>query len=369
MQDELESRMWLEHHDAFGRWVGAAGRALATTLRPRRRNGRLSMGTILLARRDIAALMDNAAWLDSVETGFRAAAEGRALAPPPMALEAIDGAFHAKGASLMLDRLYVALKLNGNFPLNPDRNGLPTIQGALLLCDGSNGALLAIMDSIEITLRRTAAATALAARFLARPDSATVLICGCGEQGAAQLDALCEVLPLRRAFAWDRDTAKARAFAAARCRPGLSVEAVGELRDAAAADVIVTCTTAATPFLEPGLVADGAFIAAVGADSPHKSEVQPALMKRAMVVADVLAQCAIMGDLHHAMKAGAMGADDVHAELHELVAGTKPGRTNDAQIILFDSTGTAMQDVAAAASIYARAGQRSGLLSVEMGAA
>jgi len=225
------------------------------------------------------------------------------------------------------------------------------------------------MDSIEITLRRTAAATALAARFLARPDSATVLICGCGEQGAAQLDALCEVLPLRRAFAWDRDRAKARAFAEARRRPGLGVEAVGELRAAAAADVIVTCTTASTPFLEPGLVADGAFIAAVGADSPHKSEVQPALMKRAMVVADVLAQCAIMGDLHHAMKAGAMGADDVHAELHELVAGTKPGRTDDAQIILFDSTGTAMQDVAAAASIYARAGQRSGLLSVEMGAA
>ena len=328
------------------------------------------MGTILLARRDIAALMDNAAWLDSVETGFRAAAEGRALAPPPMALEAIDGAFHAKGASLMLDRLYVALKLNGNFPLNPDRNGLPTIQGALLLCDGSNGALLAIMDSIEITLRRTAAATALAARFLARPDSATVLICGCGEQGAAQLDALREVLPLRRVFAWDRDAAKARAFAQARDRPDLRVEAVAELRAAAGlADVIVTCTTASAPFLDAGLVADGAFVAAVGADSPHKNEVQPALMGRAVVVADVLAQCATMGDLHHAMKAGAMGPEDVHAELHELVAGTKPGRTADAQITLFDSTGTALQDVASAALVYERALKLAGLRSVALGAA
>jgi len=218
-------------------------------------------------------------------------------------------------------------------------------------------------------LRRTAAATALAARFLARPESATLLICGCGEQGAVQLDALAEVLPLRRVVAWDRDAAKARNFAEARHGTGLSVEAIGDLSDAPPADVIVTCTTASAPFLDAGIVADGAFVAAVGADSPHKSEVQPALMKQALVVADVLAQCAMMGDLHHAIEAGAMRPQDVHAELHELVAGTKPGRTNEAQIILFDSTGTAMQDVAAAALIYARAGQRPGLLSVEMGAA
>ena len=113
-----------------------------------------------------------------------------------------------------MDRPYVALKLNGNFPDNPTARGQPTIQGALLLCDGRTGALLAIMDSIEVTLRRTAAATALAARFLARPEAETVLICGCGAQGRAQLDALRGVLGLRRALAWDRDAAAARAFAA-----------------------------------------------------------------------------------------------------------------------------------------------------------
>jgi ornithine cyclodeaminase/alanine dehydrogenase-like protein (mu-crystallin family) len=150
----------------------------------------------------------------------------------------------------------------------------------------------------------------------------------------------------------------------------LSVEAVADLAGAArAADVIVTCTTASAPFLEAGFVSAGAFIAAVGADSPHKSEVRPDLMKRAMVVADVRAQCAVMGDLHHAVRAGAMRPQDVHAELHELVAGTKPGRTGEAQIILFDSTGTAMQDVAAAACIYARAGGARGLRSVQLGAA
>ena len=93
------------------------------------------------------------------------------------------GGFHAKGASISLGRDYVAVKINGNFPGNPVKRGLPTIQGAIFLADGSNGALLAITNSIEVTIQRTAAASALAAKLLARSDSTTLLICGCGEQG------------------------------------------------------------------------------------------------------------------------------------------------------------------------------------------
>ena len=316
--------------------------------------------TLLLSRRDVAALMDMGAWLEAAEAGFRALGEGRAQAPPPMAIQGWDGSFHAKGASLALGRRYVALKLNGNFPANPERRGLPTIQGAILLCDGESGALLAIIDSIEVTLRRTAAATALAARFLARADSATILVCGCGAQGAAQLEALRAVLPLRRAFAWDRDEARAQAFARSH-----GLEAVADLR---ACDVIVACTTARSPYLGPGAVRPGSFVAAVGADSPDKSEVEPELMRNALVVADVLAQCAAMGDLRHALAAGAMRREDVHAELHELVAGTKAGRTSEDQVTLFDSTGTAVQDVAAAALIYERACRSAGFAAVDLAA-
>lgn len=334
--------------------------------------GRAAPGpeTLVLARRDVARLMDPAAWLEAVETGFRAAARGEADAPPPMAIHASGGAFHAKGASLRLGRLYVALKLNGNFPGNPEALGLPTIQGAILLCDGETGSLLAILDSIEVTLRRTAAATALAARFLARPDSATILICGCGEQGGAQLAALRGVLPLRRGFAWDRDPRRAKAFARAMSDDGFAVASASELAAAArASDVIVTCTTARSPFLDAAYVAPGTFVAAVGADSPDKNEVHAGLMAKALVVADVLDQCAAMGDLHHALAAGVMARGDVHAELGELVAGRKAGRTSADQIILFDSTGTALQDVAAAAFIYARALRISGFQSVRLAAA
>jgi ornithine cyclodeaminase/alanine dehydrogenase-like protein (mu-crystallin family) len=311
--------------------------------------------------------MDPAAWLEAVETGFRAAALGDAQGPPPMTLEGESGAFHAKGASLRLGRLWVALKLNGNFPDNPQARGLPTIQGAILLCDGETGALLAILDSIEVTLRRTAAATALAARYLARPDSETILVCGCGAQGRAQLAALRHVLPLRRAYAWDRDCGRARAFARDMGGPGLAVEPIENLAAARASDVIVACTTSRTAYLGPSLVRPGTFVAAVGADSPEKSEVEPALMAAALVVADVLDQCALMGDLHHAFAAG-MDRRGVHAELGDLVTGRRKGRTSRDQITLFDSTGIALQDVASAASIYERAAARSDNPQIALGA-
>lgn len=316
--------------------------------------------TLILSRGDVAGLMGSADWVDAVETGFRAAVEGRAEAPPPMTIEGEGGAFHAKGASLRGERPYVALKLNGNFAGNPAQRSLPTIQGAILLCDGGTGSLLAIMDSIEVTLRRTAAATALAARYLARPDAATILICGCGEQGRAQLAALRDVLPLSRVLLWDAEPARAGA---------MSGETAADL-DAAAreADAIVTCTTSRAPFLTAEMVRPGTFVAAVGADSPDKSEIEPGLMAKALVVADILDQCAVMGDLRHAIEAGAMERSDVHAELGELVTGRKAGRTADEQITLFDSTGTALQDVAAAALIYERALERD-FPSVALGAA
>jgi alanine dehydrogenase len=311
--------------------------------------------TLLLTRADIAALMSPAAYLDAVEIGFRASATGKAQAPTPLSLPVPGGGFHGKAASITLDREYVALKFNANFPGNPHGHGLPTIQGAILLCDAQNGALLAIMDSIEVTLGRTAAATALAARHLARDDSHTLLLCGCGDQAPAQLAALRDVLSLERAIVWDGDADRARAFAYATTRDDFVIVATDDLTDAARhSDVIVTCTSARAPFLEESMVEPGTFIAAVGADSPDKNEIAPSLMARATVVADVVEQCAVMGDLHHALATGAMKLNEVHGDLGALITGqiAVPDR---AGIMLFDSTGTGLQDVASAVAIYRRA--------------
>jgi alanine dehydrogenase len=321
--------------------------------------------TLILSRRDVQALMTPDDYLEAVREGFRAAAGGRAQAPAPLAVAGEGGAFHAKAARIELDRPYVALKLNGNFPDNGRLHGLPTIQGAILLCDGRNGALLAVMDSIEVTLRRTAAATALAAQYLARRDSRTLLVCGCGAQAVAHLAALRQVLPIDRGFAWDCDLAKAAAFAAA--SNFIRLTAVTDLSAAAAeSDVILTCTTAQAPFLHAGIVPAGAFVAAVGSDSPDKNEIGPDLMVRALVVADVLDQCVEMGDLRHALAAGALCRGDVHGELADLVSGRCTGRTAMDQITLFDSTGVAIEDVASAVTIYRRASARGGLFALAL---
>jgi alanine dehydrogenase len=316
------------------------------------------MSTLLLTRAEIAGLMTPADYLGAVEMAFRLAKQGLTEAPLPMAIHGLGGgAFHAKGAAMLGEKKLAALKLNGNFPDNPAR-GLPTIQGAILLCDAESGAVLAIMDSIEITLRRTAAASALAAKHLARRNAKTLAIVGCGAQARAQVEALIDVLPLKRAIAFDADAATAQSFTS-NMSSAIPVEVASSLREATlGADVIVTCTTARAPLLGMDDVSPGAFIAAVGADSPAKSEIAPALMAKAAVVADVLAQCLVLGDLHHAVNAGAMTADQVRAELGDLVAGTKLGRAHDDEIVIFDSTGTAIQDVASAAAVYERALER-----------
>lgn len=311
---------------------------------------------LIITRHDIARLMAPTDYLDAVDQAFRAAAAGKASSPQPMHLPMTRGGFHAKGASISLERDYVAVKVNGNFPGNPAELGLPTVQGAILLADGSNGVLLAILDSIEVTLRRTAAASAFAARRLARPDSRTLLVCGCGEQGHAHLIALREVLPLRRCLLWDRNYDLAQALAdEAAGDAGMEIVAVTDLKPASlSADVIACCTTSNVPYLDVELVRPGTFIAAVGADSPDKSEIAPRLMAAAVVVTDSIRQCVTMGDLHHAIAAGLMTEGDVHAELGELLAGSKSGRQSAEEIIIFDSTGTGLQDVAAAAAIYER---------------
>ncbi len=226
-----------------------------------------------------------------------------------------------------------------------------------LVLKGSEVRKLAVMDSIEITILRTGAATAAAAKHLARPDSSTVTVCGCGLQGRIQLRALSRVLPLAHAFAFDVDPARAGAY----CEEMSAeleidvVPAAGLRAAVSGSDVCVTCTPSRAPFLERAFLRPGTFVAAVGADSPDKQELDPAILASAKVVADVLDQCAAIGEIHHALAAGRIARADVHAELGEVVAGRKPGRTSAAEITVFDSTGTALQDVAAAALVYEKA--------------
>jgi len=313
--------------------------------------------TRLLTRLDVEGLLDPHTCVSAVEEAFRLRGTGGRIESAVLGLHGDGGGFHVKAATMLGDRGYFAAKLNANFPANPQTNGLPTIQGVLGLFDASTGAPLAVMDSIGITLLRTAAATAVAAGHLAREGPATVTIVGCGAQALPQLAALAVVRPIQHVYAVDREPSVANAFAAmAAERLGVSVAMAPDLaRATRASGIILTCTTSRTPFLGVRHVVAGTFISAVGADNEQKSAIEPALMRAAAVVADHRGQCETIGDLHHAIAAGAMHASDIRGELADVVAGTVRGRLNDDEIVIFDSTGVALEDVAAAAVVYERA--------------
>jgi alanine dehydrogenase len=313
---------------------------------------------LLLNRDDVTALLSLPDCIIAVEEVLRQHARGELpLNPGVLGAHVPGGGFHIKTAALAGSPGYFAAKVNANFPGNPASVGLPTIQGIIALFETGSGRPLAVLDSIEITAVRTAAATAVAARYLATAEASTVTICGCGSQGRSHLRALSQVRPIAQAFALDLDPARARRFAE-ELEPELavSVTSTATLATAvAASDICVTCTPARSPIFPADLLHPGLFLAAIGADSPDKQELEPAVLQRARVVVDILEQAAAMGDLHHAIAAGVMAAGDVHATLGEVIAGLRPGRISAEEVFVFDSTGTALQDVAAAALVYERA--------------
>ena len=321
------------------------------------------MTTLLLSRADVERLLTPDLCIEAIEDAFRRLAQGTVPAPAILAMHATEGSFHVKAGVLSADRVYFAAKVNANFPQNGARHGLPTIQGAVLLFDAADGRLLAVMDSIAITALRTAAASAVAAKYLAPEPCKALLICGCGGQAPAQLRAMLHVRSPQRVLAYDNDGEKAKVFAAALGKEtGRPVVTAPDLAEAVrASDLIVTCTTAQRYFITRDMVRSGTFIAAVGADNENKQEIDPRLLAEAKVVTDLTEQACVIGDLHHAIAAGVMSAQAVHAELGEVIAGRKPGRVRADEIIIFDSTGTGLQDVAAAIAVYRRAlGEKAG---------
>lgn len=315
-------------------------------------------GTLILKRSEVASLLSLDECIGAVEGAFRLNEAGQSL--PSGVLETLTktGGFHIKAAGLKLAaKTYYAAKVNANFPQNMSKWGLPTIQGVIALYDAESGYPLALLDSSEITALRTGAATAVAAKYLARPDSTVATVCGCGVQGRVQLRSLAQVFRLEKVYAYDQVEALGNKFAG-EMSAELQIEVIPVTdlpRALGESDVCVTCTSSRRPFLMQEHVRAGTFVAAVGADNPLKQELDTGLLASNKVVVDVLEQCATIGDLHHAIAAGVMGKSDVYAELGAIVAGRTPGRTSTQEIIIFDSTGTALQDVAAASVVYEKA--------------
>jgi len=310
----------------------------------------------LLSKRDLEQVLTLGDVIQVVEDGFRAEAEGNVTTfPVVMEHIAAHDAFFGIKSSFVPSTEALGVKVAGFWP-PPKDSAVPGHFAVIIYLDGKTGTPLAFMDGDLITTLRTGAAGAVAAKYLARPNSATVGVIGAGVQGQIQVQALAELFELAEVRIWDMSREAVGRYVDRVSSLGISVRPVGLPREAVSgADIIVTATPSRHVLVEADWVVTGTHVNAIGADARGKQEIDPKLFTRATVVVDKLRQCRELGDLQHPLRMGLMQESDVHAELGQIVAGERPGRTQPDQITIFDATGVSFQDVVTAKLAYERA--------------
>jgi alanine dehydrogenase len=313
--------------------------------------------SLILTAAEIMQVLDMDLALAAVREAFRAHGQGRANMPPKVHLNLAGGSFKAMYGEIILPAGHICgVKWNANFPENP-RQGRLTITGKLLLNDPETGLELADLDATHITAYRTGGAGGLAVEHLAREDAARLGLVGAGVQARTQVEAILKVRPIKEIVVYNRHLAHAQAFAAAVAATyGIGARAVATGREAVyGQDIVVTTTPSATPVVFREWVSPGTHINAVGADSPGKQELDPAILRAARVVVDDWAQCREIGEINVPLARGEFGPEQVYGTLGEIVAGKKPGRAGPEEITVFDSTGMAIQDLSLGLEILRRA--------------
>jgi len=302
----------------------------------------------------IADLLTRQASFDAVEKVFAAMARGEAVNFPVVrealghedALYGFKGGFDAAGGVL-------GLKAGGYWPHNLDRRGLINHQSTVFLFDPDSGRVKAMVGGNLLTALRTAAASSVSIRHLARADARVLGMVGAGHQAKFQLRAALETHGFEKVIGWNYHPEMLPGLGAVAEEMGVPFEAV-DLPGLAEADVIITITSSFAPSLMAAHVSPGTHLACMGTDTKGKQEVEAALLARATVFTDEVAQSVSIGEAQHAVAAGLIDAGDV-TPVGAVIDGAHPGRTSDDEITLFDGTGVGLQDLAVADAIVAAA--------------
>jgi ornithine cyclodeaminase len=250
---------------------------------------------------------------------------------------------------------FIGVKVASVFPLNAGR-GKPSVMGTYLLLAGDSGEPLAGFDGMTLTLWRTAAASALAAGFLAPPGARRMAMIGAGALAPLLIAAHAAVRPITQVTIWNRTPEAAERLAAALDRPGLAVSATGD-REAAVreADIVSVATMSRTPLVEGAWLKPGAHVDLVGAYTPEMREADDEAIRRARVHVDTRGGALKeAGDIVQPLAAGVIGEADIAGDLFDLCRGAVPGRRSDEEITLFKSVGSAIEDLAAAILVWRR---------------
>ena len=312
---------------------------------------------LIVSRAHVARLLPMAACIETMADALRATARGEVALPLRQVVLLPDGRGALASMPAVSDVHGMSVKVITVLPGNHAR-GLPSHQGAVLLFDGEDGRLRAVVDARAVTAIRTAAVSAVATRLLARADAGDLALLGSGEQAHTHLEALRLVRPLRRVRVWSPTAAHRIAFAARASTADLAVEPMATAQATVhGADLICTVTAAREPVLHGAWIAPGAHVNAVGASLKTARELDTDAVARARLFVD-RRESALheAGDFLIPRAEGAIGDDHIVAELGELLLeGMAPGRRNAREITLFKSLGIAVEDLAAVHHIYQRA--------------
>jgi len=316
------------------------------------------MSTLFLSRNDVHGLLDMAATIKAVEQAFKDLAEGKAVMPAKSYLLLDRGDFRAMPAALP----GTAGVKWVNVHLQNQAQGLPTIMAILIYSDPLTGYPLAVMDATDITAYRTGAAAAIASKYLARKGSHTLGIIGAGRQSCTQLLAHMTLFDLRLIKVFDLSGAAVKKLM--QHFPQYPLQECS-LEETSASDIVCTVTPSRMPVLKREWVVPGTHINAVGADAEGKEELEPSILKKAMVVVDDIRQAVAGGEINVPVKKGLFRTEDIYATLGEIIAGKKQSRKDKKAITVFDSTGLAIEDIAVARLVYEKAKNSGSYLSLD----
>lgn len=302
---------------------------------------------IIVPEREIAGLVSAADCFVAIEQVFAAMAR-RSAYNFPVIREAIGHADALYGFKSGFDResLALGLKSGGFWPGNSER-GLTNHQSTVFLFDADSGRCRAVVGGNLLTALRTAAASAISIKYLARPDAKVLGMIGAGHQSTFQLRAALDQRPFDKVVGWNIDPGALSRLEAVAAEKNVPFEAVDLDRLGAEADVIVTITSSFAAILKASQVRPGTHLACMGTDTKGKQEVEAALVAAATVFTDEVAQSVQIGEAQHAVAGGLLAASDI-VELGAVINGTHPGRRSDDEITLFDGTGVGLQDLAVA---------------------
>jgi len=317
------------------------------------------MPTLLLDRNTVRTLMRMADVINVVEEAFKMCGEGKGKMPAKVYLSLEQGDFRAMPAALPG---CAGLKWVNVHPRNPSR-GLPSVMAVLIYSDPETGYPLAIMDATEITAYRTGAAAAIASKYLARRSPHTMGVIGAGYQAYTQILAHAELFEPISVSA--SDISKAAVDRLAQSLPHFSIKNCS-IQEAVASDVVCTLTPSRSPVVKREWIRPGTHINAVGADAPGKQELDPSILKEAIVVVDDLTQASHSGEINVPIQKGLYSANEVYGTLAEVIVGRKKGRIDSKAITVFDSTGIAVEDIAVAKLLFEKAQQAGGYPSIDL---